>query len=173
MTGRKRKLPPPDLLTVSPRPPKPHRIAKADRVGLPSPKLPHIATDESRALVGRLASFGLSGPQVAELVDITLPTLYKHYGKQMRQAGLWKDVEVMESAFLKAVGGPDRDWEKSDAAQQRWWTEIRQRWRKPPEQHVVATVDLTKLSDVELDELERILERASDLGGSEEREGEA
>lgn len=55
---------------------------KRDRPGQP----PHVPTDETNAKVQALCGFGLSEGDVADYLDITVPTLRKHYSPRLRKA---------------------------------------------------------------------------------------
>ena len=81
----------------------------------------------------------------------------------MTTAAAQKDLIVLQSAFLKAIGGPEQNWEKADAGMQKWWIASRQGWRPPADRMVTANfhMDLTRLSDDELEQLERIMETAA------------
>lgn len=91
---------------------------------------------------------------------------------ELRAAVLRKDVYVAESAYLQAIGGVDRDWEKADGIMTRWWLERRKpEWRRPPDKVIGLgqNANLDRLTNDELEQLERLLALASGLGGGEGR----
>lgn len=137
-------------------------------------RIAHHPTDESRKMIANMSSYGLDVLMVAKLSGISPPTLYKYYRHELTTSAAKKDLAVLQSAFLKAVGGPEQNWEKADAAQQRWWIGARQGWRPPPDRSINANfnMDLQRLSDRQLDELERIMEAAAlEPGRGQAREG--
>lgn len=194
------KLPPPSEKTdpffaVTPRPPEPepdYRLRKPkprerDKDGKiikklrvlshkeggnrkPNPKY-HVASPEMRTTIANMAGYGLDVLTISKLAGISPPTIYKHYSHEMKTAAAKKDLMVLQGAFLRAVGGPQQDWEKSDPAMQRWWIERRQGWAPPPTRIINERMDLTKLSDRQLDDLERIMEAAAVESGRDQ-EGE-
>jgi hypothetical protein len=134
----------------------------------------HRPNEEMRRTIANMASYGLDVLTISKLISLSPSTIYRHYKIEMQTAAAKKDLMVLQSAFLKAVGGPDQNWEKADAAMQRWWISVRQSWQLPATRNINANInlDLTKLSDAQLDELERIMEQAAlDDRGYSPREG--
>jgi hypothetical protein len=134
----------------------------------------HIPSPEMRKTISNMASYGLDVLTISKLAGISPPTIYKHYGHEMKTASAQKDLLVLQGAFLKAVGGPNQNWEKADGQMQRWWIERRQGWQAPPQRIITERMDLSRLSDRQLDELERIMETAAlDAGRDQAGEGES
>lgn len=134
----------------------------------------HIPSPEMRKTISNMASYGLDVLTISRLAGINATTIYKHYGHEMKTASAQKDLMVLQGAFLKAVGGPDQNWEKADGHMQRWWIERRQGWQAPPQRIITERMDLSRLSDRQLDELERIMETAAlDAGRDQAGEGES
>jgi AcrR family transcriptional regulator len=129
------------------------------------PQQRHTPSDETRKMISNMASYGLDALKISKLSGLSTATIYKYYRHEMMTAADQKDLIVLQSAFLKAIGGPDQNWEKADAAQQRWWIAIRQRWQLPATTAINANMnmDLSRLTDRQLDELERIMEAASEM----------
>jgi hypothetical protein len=123
----------------------------------------HQPSEETRKIVSNMAGYGLDVLTVSKLTGLSSATLYKYYRHEMTTAAAQKDLIVLQSAFLKAIGGPEQNWEKADAAMQKWWISSRQGWRPPADRMVTANfhMDLTRLSDEELEQLERIMEAAA------------
>jgi hypothetical protein len=134
-----------------------------------SPKtILHVPTPEMRKTIANMAGYGLDVLTICKLTGMSSATLYRYYKFEMQCSAAQKDLMVLQSAFLKAIGGPDQNWEKADAAQQRWWIGARQGWRPPADRQINANfnMDLNRLSDAQLAELERIMEAAAmDPGG--------
>jgi hypothetical protein len=124
---------------------------------------------EARAIVSRLAGFGLSVTQISRLTGYRPSTLYRSFRHELSVASLQADVAVLESAYWQAVGGPEKDWRRAEPSMTRLWLGQRLGWKPPsvygPSKSV--QIDLDRLSDDELNELDRILERASDAGRGE------
>jgi hypothetical protein len=180
-----KELPPPGptLDPWSQPQPKPKRGRGRPRKPSAEPRHPrnerHSPSEETRRMISNMASYGLDVATISKIAGITAATIYRHYGHEMRTASAKKDLLVLQSAFLKAVGGPDQNWEKADAATQRWWISCRQGWALPQHQGAngLGGMDLSRLTDEQLDELERIMEAAAigpemDAGGYSAREGD-
>lgn len=121
---------------------------------------------EARAIVQRMSGLGLSVTEIARLTGYRPSTLYRSFRQELSTAGLYKDLDVLESAYWQAVGGPEKDWRRADASMTRFWLGERRGWRartaydKPSQ----VSLDLDRLSDEELHELDRLLGRAGDEG---------
>jgi hypothetical protein len=137
----------------------------------------HQPSDEMRRTISNMCSYGLDVLTISKLAGISSATIYKYYRHEMMTSAANKDLIVLQSAFLKAIGGPEQNWEKADAGLQKWWIACRQRWAPPAEKTVNANfnMDLSRLTDRQLDELERIMEAAAmdDRGDSAGEIGEA
>jgi hypothetical protein len=132
----------------------------------------HQPSPEMRKTIANMAGYGLDVLTISKLAGIDPTTIYRHYRHEMQTASAQKDLMVLQSAFLKAVGGPEQNWEKADAGTQRWWIERRQGWQAPPQRIINERMDLSRLSDRQLDELERIMEAAAlDSGRDQAGEG--
>jgi hypothetical protein len=123
----------------------------------------HKPSDETRKMISNMASYGLDVIKISMLSGLSSATIYRYYRHEMMTAATQKDLMVLQGAFLKAIGGPEQNWEKADPQMQRWWIAVRQRWAPPADKSINANMnmDLSKLSDRQLDELERILEAAN------------
>jgi hypothetical protein len=165
--------PAPPPKNKSQRLPRAHRLTKKRRKAAMETYQPN---DEMRRTIANMASYGLDVMTISKLVELAPMTIYRHYGHEMKTAAAKKDLMVMQTGFLKAVGGPEQNWEKADAAMIRWWISVRQNWQLPAQRtiNLHATLDLSKLSDQQLDELERIYEQAAlEPGGHQAGEGGA
>jgi hypothetical protein len=81
----------------------------------------------------------------------------------LQTAAITRDLTVAQSAYLQSVGGPDREWQKADGAMTRFWLEHRMGWRAPPDRlmSLNANLDLDRLSEAQLEQLEALMEAAA------------
>ena len=120
---------------------------------------------EARAIVARMAGAGFSVSKISRLTGFRPSTLYRAFRNELTTAADMRDLEVIESAFNQAVGGPDRNYRHADASMTRYWLGHRLGWKQPTAYDVARNkleIDLDRLSDEELHELDRIISRASD-----------
>lgn len=154
---------------------KPYRSKKLGKATMPEQER-HQASDETRKMIANMASYGLDVLMISKLAGIAVQTIYRHYRHEMQTAAAQKDLVVLQTGFLKAIGGPAQDWEKADAGMIKWWIAARQNWQLPAQRTINANfnmnMDLSRLSDEQLDELERIMEAAAmDAGTDQAGEG--
>ena len=119
---------------------------------------------EARAIVSRMSGFGFSVTQISKLTGYRPSTLYRAFREELTTSGLHKDLDVLESAYYQAVGGPEKNFRLADPSMTRLWLGHRLGWKAPTafqDPHKVE-VDLDRLSDDELHDLDRILSAASD-----------
>lgn len=168
MPSKRLQLPPPrleaSLEAEGVKGPKKKTAKKSRFNGRTKPPIQrHTPSDETRKMIANMASYGLDVLKISKLSGLSSSTIYRHYRHEMMTAADQKDLIVLQSAFLKAIGGPEQNWEKADAAQQRWWIGVRQRWQLPATTSINANMnmDLSRLTDRQLDELERIMEAAA------------
>jgi hypothetical protein len=107
---------------------------------------------------------GFSAVKISRLTGFRPSTLYRVFRHELQTARDLADLEVLESAFHQAVGGPERDYRKAVPSMTRLWLGQRLKWKEPTAYDKLgdAEVDLDRLSDEELHELDRILSRAGD-----------
>ena len=92
---------------------------------------PHVPDDKSRAFVKSLLQAGRSQPDVCLILDVDPKTLRKYYRREVDTAALEGYASVGNSIFMRAVGGPRRDWQKADMRAAIFYAESRMRWDKP------------------------------------------
>jgi hypothetical protein len=129
---------------------------------------------EARAIVARMAGFGFPVTKIARLTGFRPSTLYRVFREELTTAADLRDLDVIESAYHQAVGGPEKNYRHADASMTRFWLGKRLGWRQPTaydQARNSVEVDLDRPSDEELHELDRLIGRASDEdpgpGGSE------
>jgi hypothetical protein len=142
-----------------------HRWLRESAVG-PRPGRRRDPSDEAKSIVARMSGLGLSVSEISRLTGYRPSTLYRSFRPELDQSALSKDLDVLESAYWQAVGGPEKDWKRAEPSMTRFWLGQRVGWRAPtaydkPRQQVI---DLDRLSDEELHELDRLLGRAGDAG---------
>jgi AcrR family transcriptional regulator len=135
------------------------------RTGGPSPAV--------KELVDRLAGYGYTVTEISRLAGLRPSTIYRHFRDELTTSALRRDLEVIESAYFQATGGPpeSRNWRHADASMTRFWLGQRRGWKMPTAYDRVpgekASLDLDRLSEDELHELERLIGRAGDAEGGE------
>ena len=122
---------------------------------------------EARAIVARMSGYGFSVTQISKLTGYRPSTLYRSFRDELTTAGLHKDLDVLESAYHQAVGGPEKNFRLADPSMTRLWLGHRLGWKAPTafQDPKKIEVDLDRLSDDELHDLDRILSTASDGEG--------
>jgi len=96
------------------------------------PAKPHNPTDETRAAVSALASFGFPQEDIAKYIGISKPTLAKHYGEELKLSAIKSSKEVGEFLHFMASGRALQKGatygECSRAAM--FWAKTRMGWRE-------------------------------------------
>jgi len=87
--------------------------------GKPALKL----TPKDYAKIKRLASFGLSNEQIADVMGIGISTLKKHAAEHLKIGRSTAGVPVIESAYRQAISG-------KCPAMTMFWLKCRMRWRE-------------------------------------------
>ena len=132
----------------------------------PRQGVPRNPSPEARAIVARMSGYGFSVTQISKLTGYRPSTLYRSFRDELTTAGLHKDLDVLESAYHQAVGGPEKNFRLADPSMTRLWLGHRLGWKMPTafQDPKKIEVDLDRLSDDELHDLDRILSAASDEG---------
>lgn len=140
-------------MKVSPKQPRKKRKAKK-----PNGRPPHVATDETKNLVQALCGFGLGEEAVADYLDISVPTLRKHYSDRVRKArptlmalasgGLFEALKNKDAWAVKYLHGT--------LGKQFGWTERTEVTGKDG-QDIFAGLDLTKLNATNFEKLKDLL----------------
>jgi hypothetical protein len=134
----------------------------------PQPGVPRHPSAEARAIVARMSGYGMSVTQISKLTGYRPSTLYRAFRQELTTAALYKDLDVLESAYHQAVGGPDKNFRLADPSMTRLWLGYRLGWKAPTafQDPSKIEIDLDRLSDDELHELDRILSAAGGEDGS-------
>ena len=118
-------------------------------------------SEDARAMVRNMASYGFSLHQILRYTGLHKAQM-RHLKHELQTAAITRDLTVAQSGYLQAVGGPDRNWKEADGAMTRFWLERRMGWRAPPDRLMTlnANMDLDKLSEAQLEQLEKLMEIA-------------
>jgi hypothetical protein len=121
-------------------------------------------SEEARAIVARMAGLGLKVREIGRLTGYLPAALYRSFRHELTTARLKMDLDVLERAYWQAVGGPERDWKRADPGMTRLWLGQRQGWKAPPahDRGKRVEIDLDRLSDDELTQLDQLLSQAGD-----------
>jgi len=115
----------------------------------------HKPTKATRKQVETMAGYGIPEDGIAESIGISAPTLRKYYAKEIKLGHVKANEKV--AAFLYTKATTDGPQAVTAAI---FWAKTRMRWRETDRlEHTGAgggpirteSVDLTKLSDEELD----------------------
>lgn len=118
-------------------------------------------SDDAKRIVSNMASYGFSLHQILRYTGLHKAQM-RFCKKELQTAAITRDITVAQSAYLQAVGGPERAWREADGAMTRFWLERRMGWRAPPERSLAlnANLDLDRLSEAQLEQLEALMEAA-------------
>ena len=119
-------------------------------------------SDDAKRMVSNMASYGFSLHQILRYTGLHKAQM-RFCKKELQTAAITRDMTVAQSAYLQSVGGPDRNWRDADGAMTRFWLERRMGWRAPPERSLSlnANLDLDRLSEAQLEQLEALMEAAA------------
>ena len=117
-----------------------------------------------------MSGYGFSVTQISKLTGYRPSTLYRSFRHELTTSAIQKDLDVLESAYHQAVGGPEKNFRLADPSMTRLWLGHRLGWKAPTafQDPNKISVDLDRLTDDELHDLDRILSAASDQGGGSE-----
>lgn len=120
---------------------------------------------DAEKMIENLIAYGFSLKQIYDATGVHKSSL-RSMKDRLAGAGHRKDLDVIDSAWLQAVGGPEKKWHMADGSMTRFWLERRLGWRPPIARSVAvnANLDLNRLSDAQLETLEQIMEAASGGG---------
>lgn len=120
----------------------------------------HEPTEETRKLVSMHAAIGTNHETIAAIIGIDDKTLRKHYREELDYAMAQANATVGGALFNKAT--------KGDTAAMIFWMKTRAGWREKHDVDVTSngatialtSVDLKNLTDVELENMNRLLAKA-------------
>lgn len=82
--------------------------------------VPHRPTEQERNKVAQFACAGIAHEDIAKYLDISVPTLVKHYKSELHNARWDKLNEVAQTALQRAANGNDKMIEFVLRTQARW-----------------------------------------------------
>ena len=91
---------------------------------------PYATTDEGRALVTRLKLTGMPNATIAEVLDISLPTLKKNYDRELRLAKAELNGNIAAAIYHKAMQG--------DATCLIFWAKTQMGWRETERKEITG-----------------------------------
>ena len=118
-----------------------------------TPKKGDKVTEEQRAFVSKMSSFGISQAQIALCLDISVDTLYRHFGKELKLATANANAIVAGRLFATAIGNSPQA-----LTAMIFWLKTRGGWREsrggdppedeaPPPDQQVLSAERKKLQD--------------------------
>ena len=130
------------------------------------PKAPggkrHKPTEETRRFAQFMAATGFNHREIGGVIGIGSQALRKFYKSELKFGKIRTNLAVIQSAFLQAVGGPDHRWDKAKPQMTQFWLERNCGWLPPAVRMKmsgsIGHYDLSKLTDGQLDALEKLLE---------------
>lgn len=84
---------------------------------------PHQPTDEFRRLVKWAAFKKATHDEISEIIGIARDALRIHYAAELAEERGDMKARLLETGYLKSVGGHVRDWEKADSAMLKFYLE--------------------------------------------------
>lgn len=84
----------------------------------------HKPTAESRKLVSELSALGIKNEDVCAMIDTSIPTLLKHYEKEIRDGRIKANAKIAQALYKKAIEG--------DTACLIFWAKTRLGWKEDP-----------------------------------------
>lgn len=126
-------------------------------------------------MVEALASYGIPHIEIGKVIGVDPKTLRKHYDPELETAQTKANAMVAQSLFAKAtskgITGPS-------VTAAIFWLKVRAGWKETTvHEHggknggPIEYVDLSALSDDELDQLEKIRAKLTKPGSDQGREG--
>ncbi len=136
---------------------------------------PHQPSDHLRNVVRYLVvGYGERQADIAKHLGVAPHTLRKHYRTELDQAKGDIDAAAIQTLVLKMLGGPKREWDKSDTACLLFYCKTRLGFREAPQElhhtGMIGTYDYSKLTDEQLETLDALLTAAAGPGGAAGRD---
>lgn len=66
----------------------------------------HVPTDENRSKVEALTAYGFTQERIAPMIGVSVPTLVKHYAREMERGEAPLEAKLLESVAGQALGAP-------------------------------------------------------------------
>ena len=125
---------------------------------------PHEPTEAQKAEVRALASMGIPHDQISAYIGIDKKTLYKYYREILDRAKIQANMKMAQCLFQQAQNG------STPAAI--FWLKVQAGWQDKQAVDVTTngesinkpSLDVSKLSDEQLRNLDTIIAKASEAG---------
>jgi hypothetical protein len=127
---------------------------------------PHEPTDKDRKQVTLMAGIGLTHDQIATIIGISDETLRKYYSKELEISAAMMNAQVAQNLFSIATSkGPGA------VPSAIFWLKTRANWKEVDRKELtgqdggpitLASVNLRGLNDKELENMQKLLEKATD-----------
>ena len=130
---------------------------------------PHEPTEGTKAEVRALASMGIPHDQISAYIGIDKKTLYKYYREILDRAKIQANMKMAQCLFQQAQNG------STPAAI--FWLKIQAGWQEKQVVDITTngesinkpSLDVSKLSDEQLRNLDTIIAQASESGTVEKK----
>lgn len=106
----------------------------------------HKPTDETRHIVAMAYLNGCTQDVVAGMMGISVPTLWKHYKKELEFGSDERNAKVAAALFHNAMSG--------DVRAQMFWMKTRAGWRETNNLELSGKVEVKTLNDFYADQEE-------------------
>ena len=119
----------------------------------------HQPTDETRRQIEEMSAYGIPQDDIAKIVGLAPKTLRQYYRYELDTASARKNMSVARLLF--------RQCESGNVTAQIFWLKTRAKWTtkdEDPTEIPDHSLDLSQLTDEELDQLERLTEKALPQG---------
>jgi hypothetical protein len=98
-----------------------------------------VPTEEQRRAVSIMASYGAPEEDMAAVVDVSIPTLRKHFRRELQRGAAIANAKVAGCLFQKATAD---DLTPASFSAAIWWTWSRMGWKEPTQKHEhIVTVE--------------------------------
>jgi hypothetical protein len=123
-----------------------------------------VPTKEQRAIIETMAAYGMPHEKIALAIQnpgtkrpITAKTLRKACDYELTVGQAKAHAAVADTLFKLATGGGD--WTKADVQALKWYTQSQMGFRPPAHEvkHEISYLDMSKLADEQIRQLEAIL----------------
>ena len=84
----------------------------------------HKPTADTRKMVTELSALGLRNEDICAMIKTSIPTLLKHYEKEIREGRIKANAKIAQTLYKKAIDG--------DTACLIFWAKTRLGWREDP-----------------------------------------
>ena len=124
---------------------------------------PHIPTGRQREQVEAMFGMGIPANYIAALIGVSETTIKDRYMEEMRLGAIKAKVQVVGALFKKCIGG---DINAIKLYLGKMWRDEWGESMKIEHSGAIGSYDLTRLTDKELDDFERLARKAAAAGSA-------